>query len=230
MGSNMSNLAFSNGEMELISLLNFRWVQKLSCRFSHKAYFDIRYSAVIFLPRCLLRILSVSGWCQWRDGKGWECWCHWHRWLVPQPLYLSACLSFVQSLCKFLFLHTEFQVRLAILVFGRRYQRDVREFRMYGACLRNTHQVLSLFLPGRQRGQWCILHSAVAWAGACCVRHMAFCSNRTGIDSRLPMPRWFRHKVSCSIGWILLVFCVNLSWSYFSSNKKQRPTPKHKSL
>lgn len=29
MGSNMSNLAFSNGEMELISLLNFCWVQKL---------------------------------------------------------------------------------------------------------------------------------------------------------------------------------------------------------
>ena len=28
MGSNMSNLAFSNGEMELISLFNFRWVQK----------------------------------------------------------------------------------------------------------------------------------------------------------------------------------------------------------
>ena len=29
MGSNMSNLAFSNREMELISLFNFRWVQKL---------------------------------------------------------------------------------------------------------------------------------------------------------------------------------------------------------
>lgn len=29
MGSNMPNLAFSNREMELISLFNFRWVQKL---------------------------------------------------------------------------------------------------------------------------------------------------------------------------------------------------------